>query len=192
LIDVALDFLVKTLNSWLSSRTTPTTAGFGHLELNRVVDDGGKWVITKERIGVALINIEEERILKSHLPESTLVNGRNVNLQPELKINLHVLVAANFTRYEEALKYLSFVFTYFQAHPSFRQEEYPGLDSRISRLTAELQSLGYEQLNQIWGFVGAKQLPSAIYKVRMVAMQDREPMALAPPITAMALDGHRR
>ena len=191
MIDVALEFLVQNVNSWLSSRSTPATTSFGHLELSRVVDDGGKWVITKERIVVALINVEEDRILKSHLPEPTLINGRNVTLQPELKINLHVLFAAHFTRYDEALKYLSLIFTYFQAHPSFRQDEYPGLDVRISRLTAELQSLGYEQLNQIWGFVGSKQLPSAIYKIRMVAMQDREPMTIAPPITAINLDGHQ-
>ena len=61
---------------------------------------------------------------------------------------------------------------YFQAHSSFTFEEYPALDPRIGKLTVELQSLNYEQLNQVWAFIGGKQLPSAIYKFRMVVLQD--------------------
>src|SRR5206468_23406 len=84
------------------------------------------------------------------------------------------------------LKYISYALTFLQAHSSFTQETYPGLDPRIERLTTELQSLTYEQLNQIWAFIGGKQLPSAVYKVRMVVLQDVEPAAIAPPITRVA------
>lgn len=190
MLDIALDFLLKTVNSWLVSRVGGT--GFGQLELTRIVDEAGKWTIGKERIGVALINVEEDRVLRAQVPESTLVNGRQVTLQPELKLNLHLLCAGNFTQYDQALKYLSLLLTYFQAHPLFKPEEYAGLDSRIARLTVELQSLGYEQLNQVWAFVGSKQLPSVVYKVRMVAVQDREPMAVAPPITAIGQEAYLR
>lgn len=190
MLDVTLDFLVKTTNAWLASRAGGSD--FGHLEATRIVDDTGKWVITKDRIGVALINVEEDRILKAQLPESTLVNGRHVTLQPELKLNLHLLFAGNFTQYDQALKYLSLVLTFFQAHPVFRQDDHPALDPRVARLTIELQSLGYEQLNQIWAVVGGKQLPSVVYKVRVVALQDREPAAVVPPITVIDATAHRR
>jgi hypothetical protein len=189
LLDVAVDFLVKNVNSWLSARVGGST--IGQLEMRGIIDENGKWAVTKERIAVHLINVEEDRILKAHLPESTLIDGRHVTLQPELKLNLHLLFAGWFTQYDQALKYLSLVLTYFQSHPSFRRDEYPGLDPRIERLTVELQSLGYEQLNQIWAFVGGKQLPSVVYKVRMVAVQDRAPMEIMPPITAVDLEAHR-
>jgi hypothetical protein len=188
MLDVALEFLVKNVNAWLALRTG---TDFGKLELSHIVDDSGKWMITKEHIGVALINVEEERVLKSQLPDTTLVNGRNVILQPELKLNLHVLFAANFTRYDQALRYIALVLTYFQAHVLFKGGEYPGLDSRIEKLSTELQSLSYEQLNQVWAVVGSKQLPSMIYKVRMVALQDREPSAIGAPIVAGHLDVHQ-
>ena len=55
--------------------------------------------------------------------------------------------------------------------------------ARIERLTVELQSLGYEQINQIWAFIGGKHLPSAIYKVRMVALQDTAPSGVEQPLT---------
>jgi hypothetical protein len=35
----------------------------------------------------------------------------------------------------------------------------------------------------VWTFVGAKYLPSAVYRVRLVALQDDEPASVAPPIT---------
>lgn len=188
MLDVALDFLVKNVNAWLALRTG---TDFGQLELNRIVDDSGKWAVTKERIGVAVINIEEDRVLKSQLPDVTLVDGRHVVLQPELKVNLHLLFAANFTKYDQALKYISFVLTFFQSHVSFKQPEYPGLDPRIERLNVELQSASYEHLNQIWAFVGSKQLPSVIYKVRLVALQDREPAGVTMPITYVGAGAHQ-
>ena len=146
------------------------------------MDDAGKWAVTEDRIGAALINVEEERAVKSHLPETTYVNGRNVVQQPGLKLNLHLLFAAHFKHYDEALRYLSHVLTYFQSHPAFTPDSYPGLDARIEKLVPELQSLNYEQLNQVWAFIGGKQLPSALYKVRVVVLRDEEPLSVGPPI----------
>jgi hypothetical protein len=113
-------------------------------------------------------------------------------LEPELKLNLYVLFAANFKKYEEALKYISYVLTYFQAHPAFTSVEYPALDPRIEKLTAELQSLSYEQLNQIWAFIGGKQLPSVIYKIRMVSIQSLAPRAIQPPVMEINTNLHRQ
>jgi hypothetical protein len=160
--------------------------------MNRIVDDAGKWSLTKERVGVAVFNIEENRVLKSQLPETTIVDGRHVVLQPELKLDLHVIFAAHFTRYDQALKYIAFVLTYFQSHVSFKQPDHPGLDPRIERLSVELLSLSYDQLNQVWAVLGSKQLPSVFYRVRMVALQDREPSAVAAPITRIETDAHQR
>ena len=191
MLDVALDFLIKNVNGWLSLRTE-SGDDFGQVEVGRIVDDSGKWVITKERIGVALINIEEERVLRTQIPDVALVGGQHVVLQPELKLNLHLLFAANFTRYDLALRYIAFVLMYFQSHISFKQADYPGLDPRIEKLSMELQSLSYDQLNQVWAFVGGKQLPSVIYKVRMVALQDREPSRIAQPLAEVGMDTHRQ
>lgn len=184
MLDVALNFLTAELNSYLVARGARKAADeIGKVELGRLVDDAGKWAIKDDSVGVSLIHIEEDRILKSHLPETILSGGRHVVLEPRLKLNLHILFAAKFQKYDEALRSLSFVLTYFQSHPSFTPDNYPGLDARIERLTVELQSLGYEQINQIWAFIGGKHLPSAIYKVRMVALQDTAPSGVEQPLT---------
>jgi hypothetical protein len=186
MIDVALKFLVAELNGFLFART----GAVGVADLSRVVDDTGKIAIPAASLGVALVNIDEERVLKSHLPTTVLIDGRHVLLQPELKLNLTIIIAANFTKYEDALRQLSWVLTFFQAHPGFTRDRFPNLDPRIERFAVELYSLTFDQLNQLWSCNGGRQLPSAVYRLRLVAVQDIEPAAIQPPVTEVATAVH--
>ena len=72
-----------------------------------MVDETGKYAIKSETIGIALINIEEERVIKAQLSDYSSVNGQHLKREPELKLNLYVMIAANFTHYDVSLKYLS-------------------------------------------------------------------------------------
>jgi hypothetical protein len=180
MLHLAADFLTKELNAWLVQRTGGT---FGAAALTRIATDTGKWAIEDDQIGVSLINVEEERAVKAQLPQAAYLDGRQVLREPEIKLNLYLLFAAYFKNYEQGLKQLSLVLTFFQSRPAFTRARYPGLDPRIEKLAVDLMSLGYEQLNQVWAFVGAKYLPSALYRVRLVALQDDEPASVAPPIT---------
>ena len=182
MIDVALQFLVSQLNTYLFTETASDAV---KVKLSCVVDDKGQFAFEQEVIGCSIVNIEEERALKTHLPQYAYVNGQHLINEPDLKINLYIMFAANFKVYEEALKYLSFILLFFQAHPSFGQQAFPDLDSRIDKLTAELQSPTYEHWNQIWGFNGARQLPSVIYKVRMLILQPETALEIRPPLTTI-------
>jgi len=183
MLDVAITFLKDELNSYLLARTGSDTV---KAALSKVVDEAGKYAFDNDSIGCSIINIEEERLLKSHLPDYRTVNGQHVVLEPELRLNLHVLFAANFTHYDQALKYISYVLTFFQAHPLFGVDQYPALAPDIGKLTVELMSLNYEQLNQVWAFIGGKQLPSVVYRVRMVTLQDAAQTAVQLPLTTIS------
>lgn len=183
MIDVAVQFLKAELNTFF---LTATGSDRVTVKLSSVVDDAGKYAFEQDLIGVSIINIEEERTVKTHLPQHAYLNGQHVISAPELKLNLYLLFAANFKFYEEALKYLSLILTYFQSYPSFTQEAFPGLDSRIEKLTLELQSPNFEQWNQIWGCNGGKQLPSVIYRVRMVILQPEAPLGIRPAISSIS------
>lgn len=189
MLDIALKFLAQELNAYLLTRTG---SDFGKAEISRLMDDTGKYALKDDQLGVSLIHLEEERILKSQVPETRLTGGKHVLLEPPLKLNLHILYAARFSHYDQALRYLAYVLTFFQSHPSFTPEAYPGLDGRIEKLSAELQSLTYEQVNQIWAFIGGKQLPSAIYKVRMVLLQDTARTSIQQPLTQLDTNLHFR
>lgn len=182
MLHLAVEFLRRELNGWLAQRTGSSDP-FGTAVLTRIATDTGRWDIPNDRIGVALVNLEEERTVRSQVPQAAYVDGRQVIREPEVKLNLYLLFAAHFANYEQGLKQLSLVLTFFQGHPVFTPERHPGLDARIRKLGVDLISLGFEQLNQLWAFVGAKHLPSAVYRVRLVALQDDEPASVGAPIT---------
>jgi len=52
------------------------------------------------------------------------------------------------------------------------------------------QSLSFEQLNQLWATIGGKQLPSVVYRIRLVAVQDVEPVAIQRPVTEVSAAIH--
>jgi len=183
MLDTALKFLADEVNVHLQKRTG---SNLGKATLCSMADDTGKWTVPKDGIGVSLVNIEEERVLRAQVPERVYVNGHHVALQPELKLNLHVLFSAYFpANYDHALRYISHVLTFFQAHPSFTSDEYPGLGPHIEKLSLEMLGYGPEQLNQMWAYLGARYLPSVVYRIRMVVLQDVEPYGIGTPITAI-------
>ena len=184
MLDTALEFFRDELNSFIAARVGSDSV---QVKLTRIVDENGKYGFSEESVGLSLVNLEEERTLRTQLPTHATVGGQHVVREPELKLNLYVLLAANFKLYNEALKFLGCVMTYFQAHTAFTPEQYPGLDPRLQRLTVELQSLSYEQLNQMWAFIGAKQLPSVVYRIRVVALQDLTLSGVQPPLSAVTI-----
>jgi hypothetical protein len=189
MLDTALGFFKDELNTYLLTQVGTTAA---RVAMSKIVGEDGKYAISEGSIGAAIINIEEERVFKAQVPEHSYSNGQHLVLEPELKLNLHIMFAAHFKQYEQSLKYLSYLLTYFQSRPLFTSATYPDLDVRIQRLAVELQSPSYEQLNQIWGFIGGKQLPSVIYKVRMVSLQEMTPQAIQPPIREINTNLYRR
>jgi Pvc16 N-terminal domain len=185
MLDLAMTFLKEQLQSYLVARTAAGSPDPRTVKLTPLVNDQGRYAIAQDTVGLTLVNIEEERTFKAQVPTWVTVGGRQVAREPEIRLNLHVLAAVNFTDYAEGLRYLSLVIAFFQLHPSFGPDDFPSLDPRIGSLTAELYSMGYEQINQLWGFVGGKQLPSVVYRVRVVTVQDEEIMSIGAPITTI-------
>lgn len=185
MLDIALQFLKDEINAYT---LTSDSTGFTKVKAGPVVNGKGEYVIDSDTVGLSIVNIEEERVLKSQVLEHRLAGDQHVVLEPELKLNIYLMFAANYAVYDVALKAISHVITFFQSRPSFTSEQYPALDRQIAKLNVELQSPSYEQLNQIWGFIGAKQLPSVLYKVRMITIQDAAIKTVKPPVTKIQGD----
>ena len=179
MIDVSLKFLADEANVYLQRRLD---SDFGKIELGPLVDDKGSWVATQNTLRLTLFQIEEERHARTQIPQQVLVNGHNVALPPPLAINLVVLFSASFTTYSEGLRLLSLLLTFFQSHPLFTPAEHPGMPAGVDRLALELINYGPEQANQMWACLGAKHLPSVVYRVRMLFLQDQEPSGTGAPV----------
>ena len=184
-MDKVLTFLAAQLNSYLRARTGLMS---DKVKLSSIVDDAGKYALDEDSLSMTIINIEEDRVVKDQLRDHKIRNGQHISSQPKLKLNLFVMVAANFKKYDQSLKYISHILTFFQARPVFSPETYPALGSDIERLVIELQKLNYDQLNQIWAYIGAKQLPSVVYRIGMVSLQDESEIGIQPPIVELNSD----
>lgn len=140
------------------------------------------------KIILSLVNVEEDRVAKQQEPFVRAENGV-VYKSPPLYLNLYVLFASNRTVYKDALVALGHVIQAFQYTHVFTPLTHPDLDPRIQRLVVDLYSLNFEQVNHLWSTLGGKYLPSVLYKVRQVTVDEDAVKGEGPLITEIDLTG---
>ncbi|MCI4670766.1 MAG: DUF4255 domain-containing protein [Bacteroidia bacterium] len=135
----------------------------------------------RNKVIISLVNIEEENTLRyaqrqSFLPAQDGNTSRLINHNPTVFLNLYVLFSCprDDDKYRESLDYLSTIVHFFQRQSVFYQNDVPelGESEDIERISFELYSLSFEQMNHLWGVLGGKYMPSVMYKVRIVPVKD--------------------
>ncbi len=171
MLERPLQFVASSLDEFLKLKTK-TTGNDSIVELTELVDDSGKLAIKQGKVGVTIINIEEERINRAQVPEAIRNNGDIAYVNPEIRLNLYLLFVANFNKYADSVRAISGVISYFQANNVFRPETHPGLDAEIQKIIFDLGTQTLEQLSYIWGFLGTSYRTSVVYKMRLVRIQE--------------------
>ena len=198
MIHTSLSFLTQQINDYLKLATDdPAT---DRVFLTGVATESAGIIIPDSSLGLSLINIEEERHFKDQGTMFTNPEGTTEYINPEIKLNLYVLISANFqdTRdpdptddYVEGLKQLSYVISFFQSKNVFTPDNSPAMadaDPSLRKLVVELYSYSFEQLYNFWSVVGAKYLPSVLYRVRMIRFQERAVKSTAKPIEKIGIN----
>jgi hypothetical protein len=87
-------------------------------------------------------------------------------------MNLFILFSTNFTGQlvKESLKFISVIIGFFQNNNVFTSEEYP--DMKNDKLIFEIFNLNFLEQNNLWASMGAKYVPSILYKVRMIVIEE--------------------
>ena len=198
MINKALEFLTEELNEYLALKNG--MPGDKKVVLTNVATQEGNWAIPNNKLGISLINIEEERVLRQMVGTRVTTLGKTEVINPEIKLNLYILISANFTsdenqtdgvEYLEGLKQLSYVISFFQSKYVFTNDNSPRLatiDPTIQKMVVELYSYTFEQLYNFWTVVGAKYLPSVLYRARLLRFQEGEVMSASPVIDTITLD----
>jgi len=110
-------------------------------------------------------------------------NGTVQYLNAPIYLNLYLLFSANLTvkKYPIALQYLSEVIQFFQGRnvfnfktaTNYKSNEPLDPDLAELQLILNLYTMTFEQINHLWGSLGGKQLPSVMYKARLIKITDR-------------------
>ena len=118
----------------------------------------------ENKVCLFLQNIEEEKIAKSGGFQA------NAGMPPPMYVNLYLVFAANFPdpNYMESLRYTSMIIEFFQGHSVLDRSNTPMLSSNIDKVTLDYTNLDFNELNNLWSLIGAKYIPSAVYKLRML------------------------
>jgi len=177
MIDKVLDFVRTQLNTYLQNKLSllPTEDAIilsNISQLNETQPNSGGNDVDPQNAFISVVNIEEDRISKS--PENFVraLDGSITYKSPKIFLNVYVLFAVNLTSYTESLKRLSYIIQFFQYQNVFTPISYPSIPAGVDELILDLMSLSYQDLNNLWGILGSRYLPSVMYKMRLISINE--------------------
>lgn len=177
MIDLALTFLNTQLDNYLRAKLDPATSTPFIQLANIAWNDADTSLNTNGASNsasafITLVNIEEDRISKSPEPFTRLQNNNIVYRNPQVYLNLFLLFSVNLSSYSESLKQLSLIIQFFQYKNVFTPLNSPGLPDGIEKLILDLSTLSFQDMNNLWGILGSKYLPSVMYKLRLIKISE--------------------
>ncbi len=167
MIKKVLDTLKGQLDNYLKSVLTPHVS---YVEVSNLVTSSGSAVPFTDKIVITLFAVDEEKAMKSQT-YTKQVNGVTTIVNPEIRLNLNILVSANFTNYEMGLGALSQAITFFQGKNVFNHQNTPELTDAVEAVYLDFVNQSESEQYDVWTKIGAKYQPSVIYKVRMLTIQ---------------------
>lgn len=189
MIYAALEILRGEINDYLKSLPELNISGTSVVTLSNVAKEDGAIEIPNNNLGLSLVNIEEERIGRDVVPHRVNPDNSISHLNPEIRLNLLVLFVAHFNDYKTSLQYISGLIRFFQKKSVFSPDTSPAMPLGLKKLVVELQQLNFEQQNNLWAALGAKYLPSVLYKVRAISIQEGHIKDQQTPITTIKIVG---
>ena len=157
------------------------------------VNDGDEFSAElANKIVLSIVNIEEDKVARNPL-NYIKQNNKILYKNPPIHLNLTLLFSATFN-YDLAIPYLEQILLFFQDKYVFTREntvaffkELPELD----KLIFELMSLNLEQVNQLWTTLGGHYMPSVVYRLRMIKIDNNAIQSTAEPIKEIKLSEFR-
>ena len=179
----ALDTVVSKINDFLRLKYSNQD---NQLELCNLLDQDGSLALSESNIVIAtLVNIERENVVGINRKVEVGNNGKHIVTNPPVYINLYLLFTSVYTRkkYAEGLKKLSSIIEYLQGNSVVNHSNTPQLNKQIHKLVFEMYNLDMNNLSQLWGAIGAKYMPSVLYKLRMLPIDQEYIKAELPSIS---------
>lgn len=185
MISEALGTIVNLINNYISPGFSDPPLVLANISK---VNDGDEFTQSmQDKLVLSIVNIEEDRVAKSpenFIKENNVVKYKN----PAIHLNLTVLFAATHD-YDKALPLLEKIIRFFQLKRAFTPANTPELgtvnevnDIEIEKIVFEWVNLNLEQVHQLWSTLGGHYMPSVVFKVRMLTIDEQRIQKEALPI----------
>ncbi|WP_286756103.1 MULTISPECIES: DUF4255 domain-containing protein [Roseivirga] len=185
MIKESLKYIATELDDFLKRKYNSQES---RVQLGAILDQGG--AIPEEnrnKVLVTLVNLEHETTTNTTL-HGRVNSGKLDQYYPPLSFNMNILFSGLFNQYEESLKFISDTIYFFQAKPIFNAQNSPNLDSRVLQLTLEVLKLNSNETYNLWSSMGAKYVPSIVFKVRMLTFQADQVMEIVSIINTQGVE----
>jgi hypothetical protein len=183
----AIQHVVSELNAYLNMRSESLASD--RVVMGNLFDlSGAPNTATTDKLVLSLANIQEDPVYQSMNRFEKRPDGITEQVKPIINLNLYLLIIANITDYDEALKVLEYAISFFQTRNVFDYSTIPALSGQRGRMVFEMNSLTFEQQNHMWGAMGSKYQPSVLYKVGLVAIRDRQLEAEIRPVEQILIN----
>lgn len=170
----ALNITVAKLNEYIKLKFNLRE---DQLALCNLIDqDGSLAPQDSTKLIASLVNIERETAMGVIPNISSTQNRKHTMTNAPVNLNIYMLITtiSGGKNYPEALKFLSAVIEFFQINLVLNSKNTPQLNNNIDKLSYEIINLDFNQLNQLWGSIGGKYMPSVLYKMRMISIDQQQ------------------
>ncbi len=182
MIDKSLTFLLGELNGFLAN-VFPASEPHAVLS-NLAMHDGSPPREIENKLVLTLANIERETTAFNRDRAASSAVNSTLQMNAPLNLNVYFLLSASFpSDAAQSLRFLSAALGYLQSKPVYTPQNSAGFPRALERLTVEMVNLSITDLQNLWATTGAKYLPSAFYKARMITIQDGWVVDRVPVIT---------
>ncbi|GGB82370.1 DUF4255 domain-containing protein [Dyadobacter sediminis] len=183
----ALKAIAERLNKSIYGKWGDTINGTGDIvQLNNIASISEEKNDLQNRIIITLIKIEEEASLKNTAFYSGIAERKKEKearkFNPPVFLNLYLLVSVTKKNYAESLQLLSDTIVFFQAHKNFQVGDPQDEQQPEQKVTLELHDIGFQEAFDMWSSLGSKQIPSVMYKMRLLELVDTQESTAMPVI----------
>jgi len=171
----ALNTIVGLINEYISPGLTDEPLILANISK---VNDGDDFTTSlQDKLVLSIVNIEEDRVAKrpeNFIKRDSIIKYKN----PPIPINITILFAATHG-YDNAIPLLEKIIRFFQRKFVFTPSDTPELDQvnqvndfNIEKLIFEWINLNLEQVHQLWTTLGGHYMPSVVYKMKMLVIDE--------------------
>lgn len=192
MIDSAMKYVVQDLNGYFYRKVTPKPERDTAV-LSILANPQGEIAVTDEStLIVSVVSILEEKSAGTgnKRSRSASSSGGIAEKIGSIDLNVFMMVSAYFPAKltDLALRYLSGVVLFFMEKPVFHHSNSPGLDPGVERIGFEIYNLDFMQQSNLWSAIGAKLMPSLLYKARLQLLPESQTLVDLPRVTSPGND----
>lgn len=177
------------------------TVGFNIVKANIATVNDDDANLERSPIIFSVVNIEEDKTLKNQSLYKKKVEEGIISIDKYKKPAQNLIFSLLFSSYtkhtdqysngitklEKVIRYLqdNNVFYFDDTGNFYEQTQIPSGTSpdSLHKIILDLKSLKIEELNQMWSYLNNKYMPSALYTMRLIRIQNEEGLPTAPVIT---------